>query len=151
MGIPRDRLSARALAAVEAAERGDRATRVVPDDHVWEMTLPYPPTVNTYYRNVSGKTLISKRGRAYRKTVSSMVARSGMVPMRGLLMIDIAVFLPDKRRRDLDNLLKSLADSLQHGGVYEDDTQIRDWHIYDAGMDRPEGHVIVRLKRWAVT
>jgi crossover junction endodeoxyribonuclease RusA len=33
-------------------------------------------------------------------------------------------FPPDRRRRDLDNLLKALLDSIEHAGVYEDDSQI---------------------------
>jgi len=37
----------------------------------------------------------------------------------------IVVAPPDRRRRDLDNVLKSLLDSLEHAGVYTDDSQIR--------------------------
>jgi len=140
MGIPRDKLNAKALAAVEAAERTG------PPTIAWQMVLPYPPTVNTYYRNINGRTLISKRGREYRHVVASMVASSGNKPMAGRLKADIAVYLPDRRRRDLDNLLKGLMDSLQHGGAYKDDCQVRDYHIYDAGFDKPEGHVVVRLE-----
>jgi crossover junction endodeoxyribonuclease RusA len=33
-------------------------------------------------------------------------------------------FPPDRRRRDLDNTLKAVCDSLAHVGVYEDDSQI---------------------------
>jgi len=36
----------------------------------------------------------------------------------------IEAFPPDKRRRDLDNLIKAIQDSLQYAGVYEDDSQI---------------------------
>ena len=32
--------------------------------------------------------------------------------------------MPDKRRRDLDNLLKATLDSLTHAGVWSDDSQI---------------------------
>jgi len=33
-------------------------------------------------------------------------------------------FPPDRRRRDLDNLLKSVLDALEHAGLYADDSQI---------------------------
>ena len=31
---------------------------------------------------------------------------------------------PDRRRRDLDNAMKSLLDALEYGGVYADDSQV---------------------------
>jgi len=40
------------------------------------------------------------------------------------LSVFIEAFPPDKRKRDLDNVLKSLLDALQHAGVYADDCQI---------------------------
>ena len=30
------------------------------------LELPYPPSVNTYWRSVAGRVLISKAGRMYR-------------------------------------------------------------------------------------
>ena len=32
-----------------------------------ELTLPWPPTVNTYWRNFGGRTIVSAKGRSYRK------------------------------------------------------------------------------------
>ena len=31
-----------------------------------KLVFPWPPTVNTYYRNVKGRTIMSKAGRMYR-------------------------------------------------------------------------------------
>jgi Holliday junction resolvase RusA-like endonuclease len=42
----------------------------------------------------------------------------------GPLEIEINLHPPDRRRRDVDNALKSLLDALQHGGAYADDSQI---------------------------
>ena len=39
-------------------------------------------------------------------------------------MIRIDAFPPDRRRRDLDNILKPLLDALEHGGAFCDDSQI---------------------------
>ncbi|NBW23084.1 MAG: RusA family crossover junction endodeoxyribonuclease, partial [Caulobacteraceae bacterium] len=39
-------------------------------------------------------------------------------------------FPPDKRKRDLDNVLKSLLDALTHANVWDDDSQIDDLRIY---------------------
>ena len=38
-----------------------------------ELTLPWPPSTNTYYRNIAGKTLISAKGREYRAAVADQV------------------------------------------------------------------------------
>lgn len=43
--------------------------------------------------------------------------------LSGRLAIQIKATPPDKRRRDLDNILKSLLDSITHAGVIIDDSQ----------------------------
>jgi crossover junction endodeoxyribonuclease RusA len=89
-----------------------------------EVELPYPPSVNHYWRRVGARTLISRGGRAFRKEVCSILAARGIRPLDGPLRVQVEVFPPDRRRRDLDNTLKSLLDALAHGGAYHDDSQI---------------------------
>lgn len=92
---------------------------------VLQLTLPWPPTVNTYYRNVNGKTLISEKGRQYRAAVADQVLiQRGAKMLEGRLAVAITAHVPDQRRRDLDNLLKSTLDALTHAGVWLDDQQI---------------------------
>ena len=96
-----------------------------------EITLPWPPSVNTYWRNFDGRMIISARGREYRDTVGDQMTLQKMVKhFIGHLRVEIEEYRPDKRRRDLDNLLKATLDGLAHAGVYEDDSQIVDLHIY---------------------
>lgn len=91
------------------------------------LDLPWPPSVNNYWRSVNGRVLVSSAGRAYQKTVTALCAR---VPCREdrLLML-IHAHPPDRRRRDLDNILKATLDSLQVGRVYRDDSQIDDLRV----------------------
>lgn len=99
-------------------------------------TLPYPPTVNTYWRSIGrGRVIISKEGRQYREMVCALL--SGIQPAEGRLRMTIAAVTPDKRRRDLDNIPKALLDALKHAGAYEDDSQIDDLRIYRAGPEKP--------------
>ncbi len=84
--------------------------------------LPYPPSVNHYWRHVWAKILVSAEGREYRKRVAALL--TGTKPMVGPLSVSVEIHPPDRRRRDLDNCMKSLLDALQHGGAYEDDSQI---------------------------
>ena len=86
--------------------------------------LPYPPSVNHYYRRVGSRTLISREGRAFREKVCSIVAAAGVRPQTGPLQVEIEVYPPDRRRRDIDNCLKALLDALEHAGAYHDDSQI---------------------------
>ena len=103
---------------------------------VFEATLPWPPTVNTYWRHkVIGKlatVYVSADGQAYRKAVNLCLIEHGIktYAIEGDLRVEIEVFLPDRRKRDLDNLLKSLLDSLTHAQVWKDDNQISDLRIY---------------------
>lgn len=100
------------------------------------MTLPWPPTVNTYYRHVvigrAPRTLISEAGRRYREVVKAQVAGQVENALEGDLEVFVEAWFPDRRRRDLDNLLKSLLDSLTHAGVWQDDSQIIDLRIRKA-------------------
>lgn len=89
-----------------------------------DLELPYPPSVNHYWRRVGARTLISRRGRAFRQTVCSILATRGVRPLDGPLAVEVTIHPPDKRRRDIDNVQKALLDALQHGGAYGDDSQI---------------------------
>jgi hypothetical protein len=56
--------------------------------------------------------------------VCAILAASGVRPIEGDLDVEVVVFPPDGRRRDVDNVQKALLDALEHGGVYADDNQI---------------------------
>ena len=110
------------------------------------IVLPFPPSVNRYWRNVRGRTLISEAGRVYRSLVvqEALVAR----PVRfcGPLQVSIDAWVPDGRRRDCDNLLKAPLDAMQHAGIYADDSQIVDLRIRRAGIDRHQPRLEVTLR-----
>ncbi len=110
-----------------------------------DLELPYPPSVNHYWRRVGHRTLISRGGRAFRRAVQVALAARGVQPLAGRLAITIDVHPPDRRRRDLDNALKALLDALEHGGSYSDDAQIDDLRVR-RGACVPGGCVWVRLR-----
>ena len=91
--------------------------------------LPFPPSVNHYWRHVGHRTLISRIGRAYRAQVLHDVEQLGLRAITGPIKLEVIATRPDRRRRDVDNLLKSLLDALDHADVYEDDSQIHDLRI----------------------
>ncbi len=88
------------------------------------LELPYPPSVNHYYRRVGPRTLISREGRAYREKVCAVLAVQGVTTHTGPIAVKVEAYPPDRRRRDIDNVLKALLDALEKGGAYENDNQI---------------------------
>lgn len=112
---------------------------------VVELELPFPPSVNHYYRRVGPRTLISREGRAFRKKVCAILARRGIEPLDGPLALTIHVHPPDRRRRDIDNTQKSLLDALEHGGAYRDDSQIVRL-VAEKRQVAPNGKVKVRIE-----
>jgi crossover junction endodeoxyribonuclease RusA len=96
-----------------------------------DITVPWPPSTNQYWRQYQGRMLISAQGRKYREAIIQQVWLEGKIKrITGDLKVTIEAFRPDERRRDLDNLLKSTLDALAHAGLYEDDSQIKDLRIY---------------------
>jgi len=111
--------------------------------------LPWPPTANRYWRNVAGRMVLSRDGRRYREAVDGLVWRlcregGGVGFGESDLEVTIEAHPPDRRRRDLDNLLKPLLDALQHAGLFADDSQIVSLRIRKCCV-AADGFVRVRL------
>ena len=112
--------------------------------------LPFPPSVNHYWRRVGYRTLISREGREFRRKVCSILAAGGGQALTGPIAVRIEAYPPDRRRRDLDNLLKSTLDALEHGGAYEDDGQV-DLLVVSRQEPVDGGRLIVRLHSYPFT
>jgi len=95
------------------------------DNRMIQLELPWPPSINHYWRHTKTGHYISKEGKAYREMVFFHCLKSrDKFKKEDRLSIHIQAFPPDKRKRDLDNVLKSLLDALQEARVYHDDSQI---------------------------
>ncbi|WP_018694250.1 RusA family crossover junction endodeoxyribonuclease [Algicola sagamiensis] len=111
-----------------------------------KLTLPYPPTVNHYWQSFTawraGKKIVKKTLSVKAKkfvndvhfhVVKEKAAKRYATPVE----INIGVYLPDKRKRDLDNLLKGLFDALTKARVIEDDSLIHSFSIQRLGIESP--------------
>lgn len=100
--------------------------------------LPWPPSVNTYWRHVGYMTILGKPGRAYRDAV--IAARRGHpVAPAGRLSVCLTFCPPNRRGFDLDNFPKGVLDALKHSGCYVDDglidqLDLRRGGIVDGGL-----------------
>ena len=117
-----------------------------------DLELPWPPTANTYYRRLvgmkAGKGMrISERGMLYRRLVGGVVLTQRAKPFSDLerLTVKVEAYPPDRRRRDLDNLLKSTLDALMHAGLIPDDSQIDDLAIVRRDRRPPSGGLHVTI------
>jgi len=96
---------------------------------VFEITLPWPPSLNTYWRQFNGRAILSEKGRLYRKAVMQQCLLHRIDTIKGPIKVEIIAYRPDNRKRDLDNLLKAVLDGMAKGMIYEDDAQIKDLSI----------------------
>lgn len=89
------------------------------------LMLPYPPSVNTYWRANGKRRFISKAGVEFKQAVAEYVIQHSIHKFGDArLRVDVVIRPRSKRIFDLDNLFKGLLDSLCDAGVYDDDSQI---------------------------
>ena len=88
--------------------------------------LPFPPTVNSYYSAGHGKVrYVSKAGHLFReKVLIEINEQCAGIQLDGRLNVEVILYPPDRRTRDLDNYMKALLDAITHAGLWVDDEQI---------------------------
>ena len=114
-----------------------------------EIHLPWPPTVNSYYGHACrGKRVIpyiKKPGKQYRLAVEEAVHEQvGYLNLDECLHVEVILYPPDKRRRDLDNYMKALLDAMTLAQVWEDDVLIDQLSIF-RGRQSAGGMVTVKI------
>lgn len=90
------------------------------------LELPWPQSINHYYIRSGRRTFISAKGKLYRQQVHTACKKAGAFKFhrKNRLAIKVILYPPDNRRRDIDNILKCLLDSLESAGLFADDEQI---------------------------
>ena len=125
-----------------------------------ELELPWPPCINHYKK--PGRIVRTVTGKLYQMKVNTnettrfyyevwvkirnMKAREGLKSFQGsTISVEVDAYPPDKRKRDLDGILKVLLDSMQRGGLYDDDYQIARLLVTRKDMIE-QGKVVVRIQ-----
>lgn len=124
--------------------------------------LPWPPSVNDYLGHrvvlhrgdakdklkcpccqsrLSPLVLTYPRGPAKTFRQKALVCLKGAKSFTGKVSVEIVVYPPNLRRRDIDNLSKTILDAMTHGGVWEDDSHIERL-VLDTAKDE-DGNIIV--------
>ena len=85
------------------------------------------PSVNSLYR---GRRFLTKEGKQTKVAISYEIRTAvKFEPHKGSVALNVLFYFPDKRKRDIDNCLKSLLDCCT-GILFEDDSQIEELHVY---------------------
>ena len=118
---------------------------------MYEFKLPFPPSVNSYYRSLVKKgtqlayVTRSAKGKQYRQIIKSLLY--GTPTLTGDLKVSVVLHAPDNRRRDIDNYDgKALWDSLTHAGVWQDDSQVKERHS-KWGDNIKDGLVVIKIEK----
>lgn len=94
----------------------------------FNLVYPVGLSVNHMYVISSKKVFLKKEAVAYKKYVYFTLANQPKfkdVP----LSVTLDIYPPDKRKRDLDNVLKLVLDSLQYSQVIDNDCNIYELHV----------------------
>lgn len=86
--------------------------------------LPFPVPLHALWRvHKGGGGVPSDRYKSYGREAWAMIAQQKPQKIKGPVSISICLVAPDKRKRDGDNLLKCIFDTLKNNGVIEDDNR----------------------------
>lgn len=100
------------------------------------MKLPFPPSLNHYWRKDRGGMHISEDGKKYIARVQQLALLNGrgdteyslkvlrQPEPKQKLKVCAVFYCPDNARRDLDNLFKVLFDCMTKAKVWHDDSQV---------------------------
>ena len=111
-----------------------------------EIFLPFPPSVNTYWGFSGSRRFLTKRAIEFKKETLDRFNATGHFGF-GNARLQVSMFLhaPDKRVRDIDNVVKSTLDALCQAKVFTDDSQI---DVLIVRRDKPmkKGLCVIRIE-----
>lgn len=110
------------------------------DERTLTLGLPWPPSTNHAWGLSSrggGRVFTKRAVRDFRAAVLAVWANNGRVRFRRGVAVRVEIRLtpPDKRRRDIDNVIKPTLDALVACGAIGDDSDVGELIVI-----REEGH-----------
>lgn len=105
------------------------------------ITVPWPPTLNNLYPSKGKRRVMSEEGRIYQVRFRNALNKQigNHKTLTGRIGYHMRFLVPDRRRRDLPNVIKAVEDNLTKCGVWADDSQVDDGRftrgpVTDGGM-----------------
>lgn len=110
-----------------------------------ELYLPFPPSINNYYVKTSRGQFISAKGKKFRnEVIEDIIQQAPHLQISGKVLVEMVLFPPDNRRRDMDNYSKAMLDALTKSGIWEDDVQADQLFTY-RGVSVVGGKTLLRI------
>lgn len=111
------------------------------------LSLPYPPTVNSYLGRNGSRSFLTAKVREFRREVWLAFTQSlRHKTLTGPVSIAVTLIPGKGSIPDIDNGLKALLDALQHAKVFLNDRQVEELTVHRLAKDPKHPRCIVRLE-----
>lgn len=102
------------------------------------LTIPFPYVSGNHIWKRSGRAvyLVPKAREYYNAVAYTVASNSCDVGLSCALKVTMLVFPPDKRKRDLTNLLKVIEDALTKARVWQDDSLVHHLDVKKMDVDK---------------
>jgi crossover junction endodeoxyribonuclease RusA len=112
-----------------------------------EIILPFPPSVNGYWGFSGSRRFLTSKATAFKTITKERFTSTGHLGLgKSRLSVTMTLHAPDKRIRDIDNVVKSTLDALCQAGVFDDDSQI-DVLVVKRSFPLKGGSCVVRIEK----
>lgn len=111
-----------------------------------EFFTAFPPSVNNYYVKTRVGVRISAKGKKFRQQlIDSVTEQIQEAEAEGRCLVEIVLWPPCNRRRDVDNFIKATFDAMTHAEVWGDDSQVDQLLVYRGVTSPGHGMIGVRI------
>lgn len=115
------------------------------------LSLPWPPSLNRIWRALGGRIILSAPAREWKTAAANALPRGRVEPLTGRLIVWLSLHPPasyGKRKWDVANREKLLADLLTEQRVWLDDEQVDVWVMLRGAPDAGRGRVDILIKEY---
>ena len=106
--------------------------------------FPLAPTINSYYGFHGHRRYMTEKGKQFKSEVAHIVSQQPIKFGKSLVVMTVKIHFRDRRIQDLSNRIKALEDAMVQAGLMDDDSQIKEIHVYE-GQIIKGGKMIVEI------
>ncbi len=111
---------------------------------IQKFKLSFPTSVNNWLKPLAipgtgkARMILTKSARSWKiQAIAELHAQGFMSFGKARLWCEVIAIMPDRRKRDVHNLLKVLFDAAESAGLFDDDEQLDDTRIIRGPVENP--------------